>query len=183
MTRLQSVLDRTALAIEKVAGLLMALITLVVTASAVSRYLFAYPLPDAFDVSRLLLGSAIMWGFASVGYRGSHIKVDLLAELLPAGPRRIIDTIAWSVLLLFTVLLAWMLLGRVTSAAASNEQTMDLRLPAWPLMALIWVGVVVSVPATLARLILVVTGRGTLDPYETVEAATVADAGHDKGAR
>ena len=106
MGRLQAALERAALAIERVAGLLMALITVLVVASAISRYLFANPLPVAFDISRFLLGAAIMWGFASVGYRGSHIKVDLLAEALPQGVRRWIDTFAWSVLLLFTCLLA-----------------------------------------------------------------------------
>ncbi|SHE94402.1 TRAP-type C4-dicarboxylate transport system, small permease component [Loktanella atrilutea] len=169
MKNLEKSLARMSHGIEVVAGLIMGLVTLLVVASAVGRYLFAYPLPDAFDMSRLLLGAAIMWGFASVGYRGSHIKVDILAERLPPGPRRWIDTFAWTVLLIFAVLLAWKLFGRVSSAAASNESTMDLRLPAWPMMGLIWLGVLVSVPAILARLILIVTGRGTLDPYESID--------------
>ena len=169
MLRLRHILERISHGIEIVAGIIMGLVTLLVVASATGRYLFAYPLPDAFDMSRLLLGAAIMWGFASVGYRGSHIKVDILVERLPAGPRRWIDAFAWSVLLLFTVLLAWKMFARVASAAASNESTMDLRLHAWPMMGLIWLGVVVSLPAILARLILIVTGRGTLDPYESID--------------
>lgn len=169
MQRLQRLLERISHGIEIVAGVIMGLVTLLVVASAVSRYLFAYPLPDAFDMSRLLLGAAIMWGFASVGYRGSHIKVDILAEHLSAGPRRWIDTFAWSLLMLFTVLLAWKMFGRVSSAAMSNESTMDLRLPAWPMMGLIWLGVAVSLPAILARLILIVTGRGSLDHYESTQ--------------
>ena len=169
MQRLQSILERISHGIEIVAGIIMGLVTILVVASATGRYLFAYPLPDAFDMSRLLLGAAIMWGFASVGYRGSHIKVDLLAEHLPAGPRRWIDAFSWTLLLIFTVLLAWKMFGRVSSAAVSNESTMDLRLPAWPMMGFIWLGVVVSLPAILARLILIVTGRGTLDPYESIE--------------
>ncbi len=71
--------------------------------------------------------------------------------------------------MIFTVLLVWKMFGRVSSAAISNESTMDLRLPAWPMMGLIWLGVVVSLPAILARLILIVTGRGTLDPYESID--------------
>lgn len=153
----------------------MGLVTVLVVASAVGRYLFSYPLPDAFDMSRLLLGAAIMWGFASVGYRGSHIKVDIVAELLPHRMRRWVDAFAWSVLLFFTVLLAWKMFGRVSSAAGSGEATMDLRLPAWIMMTLIWLGVVVSIPAVLARLILVVSGRGTLDHFERVEAVVGQD--------
>lgn len=173
MQELQRLLDHVALAIEKVAGALMALITVLVVASAISRYIFAYPLPDAFDVSRYLLGAAIMWGFASVGFRGSHIKVDLLAEILPRGVRRWTDTFAWAVLLLFTVLLTWKMFGRVTSAAGSGESTMDLRLPAWPFITLIWVGVAVSVLAIVARLIIVASGRGGLDHYDAIDDGDV----------
>ncbi|WP_176249823.1 MULTISPECIES: TRAP transporter small permease [unclassified Sulfitobacter] len=167
--RLQHVLERISHGIEIVAGCIMGLVTLLVVASATGRYLFAYPLPDAFDMSRLLLGAAIMWGFASVGFRGSHIKVDILVERLSPGPRRWIDAFAWTLLLIFTGLLAWKMFGRVSNAAISNETTMDLRLPAWPMMGLIWLGVAVSLPAILARLILIVTGRGSLDPYESIE--------------
>ena len=169
MQRLQAILELISHGIEIVAGIIMGLVTVLVVASATGRYLFAYPLPDAFDMSRLLLGAAIMWGFASVGYRGSHIKVDIFAERLPAGLRRWVDAFAWTVLLIFTILLAWKMFGRVSSAAVSNESTMDLRLRAWPMMGLIWLGVVFSLPAILARLILIVTGQGTLDHYESID--------------
>jgi TRAP-type C4-dicarboxylate transport system permease small subunit len=64
MLKLQRALDRLARAIEKVAGVLMGVVTVLVVASAAGRYLFAFPLPDAFDLSRLLLAAAIAWGFA-----------------------------------------------------------------------------------------------------------------------
>ncbi|WP_223479017.1 TRAP transporter small permease [Oricola indica] len=184
MSSLQNFLEWFSLAIEKVAGVLMALITVVVVVSAVSRYMFSFPIPDAFDLSRLLLGAAIMWGFASVGYRGSHIKVDIIAEFLPKSVRRWIDTFAWTVLLIFTCLLTWKLLDRVLSASRSGEATMDLRIPAWWLMALIWAGVAVSILTILARLILVATGRGTLDHFDAVDteenvAAETGKVSHD----
>lgn len=162
-------LERFTRGIEWIAAVFLAAITLLIVASAIGRYIFAMPIPDAFDVSRLMLGVAIMWGFASVGFRGSHIKVDLVAELLPRGARRVCDFVAWSVLLGFTVLLSWKMLSRVLSAQASGEATFDLRLPAWPFLALICAGAAVSVVAVLARLIIIATGRGTLDPFEKVE--------------
>jgi C4-dicarboxylate transporter, DctQ subunit len=151
-------LDRLASVIERIAGLFLAAITVLVFASAIGRYAFAAPIPDAFDVARLMLGVAMLWGFASVGYRGVHIKVDLVAELLPARARLWLDVAASLVLLLFTVLLAWMLLGRVESAYASNEATFDLRLPVWPWLALIWLGVIASVVTITTRIVLMLLG-------------------------
>ncbi|MCC0037848.1 MAG: TRAP transporter small permease [Brucellaceae bacterium] len=164
--RIISILSAISLAIEKVAAVILAAITLLIVISAIGRYLLSTPVPEAFDLSRFLIAAAIMWGFASVGFRGSHIKVDLLAEMLPPAGRRIVDFVAWSVLLLFTVLLAWKMSQRVMSAYVSGEATFDLRLPAWPFLALICAGAFVSVPAILARLMMIATGRGSLDPYD-----------------
>ena len=175
MKHLQNILERVVIAIEVVAGIMLAVVTLIVVISAVSRYLFAYPLPDAFDISRFLLGAAIMWGFASVGYRGSHIKVDIIAELTSGRLRRLIDCFAWFVLLIFTALLAWKMFDRVLSAARSGEATMDMRIPAWPFLTLIWAGVAVAILATIARLLVIVTGRGTLGHYESTEATDLKD--------
>jgi C4-dicarboxylate transporter, DctQ subunit len=155
MTR---ILERFSIIVENIAGLLLLAITLLIVASAIGRYGFATPIPDAFDIARLLLGATIMWGFASVGYRGSHIQVDVFSELLPPRARRIVDLIAWSVLLLFVALLAWKMLARVESARASHEATFDLRLPVWPLMAATWAGALASLFTVLARLVLIWNG-------------------------
>ena len=152
-------LERLSTLIEQIAGLFLAAITVLVFASAIGRYALAAPIPDSFDLSRLLLGVAVLWGFASVGYRGAHIKVDLVAELVPARLRSWLDVLASLVLLLFTLLLAWMLLGRVESAWASAEATFDLRLPVWPWLAAIWAGVLASVFTVTIRILLMLMGH------------------------
>ena len=151
-------LERLSTLIEQIAGLFLAAITVLVFASAIGRYAFAAPIPDAFDTARLLLGVAVLWGFASVGYRGAHIKVDLVAEVIPARLCFWLDLLASLILLLFTLLLAWMLLGRVESAYASAEATFDLRLPVWPWLAAIWAGVVASVFTITSRILLMLMG-------------------------
>jgi C4-dicarboxylate transporter DctQ subunit len=157
--RLVRRLDRLATLVETIAGLFLAAITIRVFVSAIGRYVFAAPIPDAFDVSRLMLGVVILWGFASVGYRGAHIKVDLVAEALPARIRRGLDLLGALVLLLFTVLLAWKLGDRLESAFLSHEATMDLRLPVWPWLAVIWLGALASAFTIGARIVLMLRPR------------------------
>lgn len=162
--RLARRLDRLSTLIEKIAGLCLAAITVLVFVSAIGRYAFAAPIPDAFDVARLMLGVAVLWGFASVGYRGAHIKVDLVAEVVPARVCFWLDVLASLILLLFTVVLAWMLLGRVESAYASNESTFDLRLPVWPWLAAIWLGVLASAFTITSRIVLMLLGVEPAQP-------------------
>ncbi|WP_309082966.1 TRAP transporter small permease [Chelativorans sp.] len=138
-------IERFCTAVDIVAGVLLGLCTILIVASTASRYLFSWAVPDAFDLSRLLIGACVMWGFASVAYRGGHIAVDLLWEVLSRRWKLALDLFAWVTMLFFTVLLAVMTYTRVTSAYASNESTFDLRLPVWPMLGLIWLGCAASV--------------------------------------
>ena len=131
--------------VDAVAGIMLGVVMLLIVASTAGRYLFSWPIPDSFDLSRLLIGACIMWGLASIGYRGGHIAVDLVYEMVGRRARQLIDFFAWLVLLGFTVMLTWMLYFRVISAFRSNESTFDLRLQVWPFLLLIWVGCAVSV--------------------------------------
>lgn len=158
MARIETALVRLSFGIEVIAGVFLAIVTVVMFASAVGRYAFSAPIPDGFDLARLLLGVAVMWGFASLGLRGGHIEVDLFVASLRPGIRRVLDVMATAILLGFTILLAWKLYDRFASALSSNEATYDLRLPVWPLIGLIWLGAVAAVITTTVRLIALIRG-------------------------
>ncbi|TXB65728.1 TRAP transporter small permease [Paracoccus aurantiacus] len=155
---MNQLLRRFASIVETVAAICLAVVTILIFVSALGRYLFSAPIPDAFDISRLLLGLAIAWGYAVLGYRGGHICVDLLVEALPERPRRALEVIAQAILLIFTFALAWKLFDRVISAYNSTEATSDLRFPVWPFIGGIWLGVAAAVLTTLAGLILMISG-------------------------
>lgn len=164
MERLTTLLERGARGVESVAALGLAVVTLVIFASAIGRYMFATPIPDAFDISRLLLGLAIAWGYAVLGFRGGHICVDLLATALPPRPRHAVAIFAQAVLFVATLALAWMMFGRVLTAFGSGEATFDLRLPVWPLIGGIWLGFAMAALTTLAGLLFLVSGRSMAEP-------------------
>lgn len=169
-------LERFCQIVEIVAGILLGAVTILIVASTTGRYLFARPIPDAFDLSRLLIGACIMWGFASVGYRGGHIKVDLFAEMMSSKVRRWVDAFAWAALLFFVVLLTWKMGVRTLSAFHSNELTFDLQIRVWPFLALIWVGTASSLVTVFVRLYLVATGQGSLEHSEATEVAELAES-------
>lgn len=159
------------LTVDRIAGLLIAAVTVLVVASAAGRYIFTTPIPDAFDISRLMIGACVIWGFAAVGYRGGHISVDVFVEMMGVRARRIVDIIAWSVVLLFVVLLCWKMFGRVNSAFASGETTFDLRLPIWPFLGVIWAGTAASIVTVSVRIVLLMTGRISFELTETERLA------------
>ena len=161
--------------VERTAGVVLGLVTILIVASAIGRYGFARPLPDAFDLSRLLLGIAIAWGLASVGYHGTHIKVDLLAQAMNASVRRWINAFAWFVLLAFTAAMTWKIGDRVLSAMAGGDTTMDLRLPHWPFFGAIWLGLVASLFAIAVRLWLILRTGSDLEEYDGIDDQLLED--------
>jgi C4-dicarboxylate transporter DctQ subunit len=145
MTRL---IQRFCDSVDALAGILLGICTLLVVVTAVGRYSQLFTIPDSFDVSRFLIGACMAWGFASLGYRGGHIAVDLLYEPLGPRGRRVLTFIGWVLLLVFTVLLAYQSYFRLISAYASDEATFDVQIPVWPFIGLIWLGFASAVITT-----------------------------------
>lgn len=166
---------RTIRIIERIAGATLGLVTILIVISAIGRYGFARPVPDAFDLSRLVLGIAIAWGLASVAYHGTHIKVDLLAHAIGPRPRRWINLFAWLVLLIFTGLLTWKIWHRVMSSMRGGDATMDLRLDHWPFFLAIWLGLVAALFATAARLWLVWRKGSDLGEFDGIDEQLIED--------
>ncbi len=161
--------------IERIAGVVLGLVTLLIVASAIGRYGFARPLPDAFDLSRLILGVAIAWGLASVAWHGTHIKVDLLAQAVHPTARRWINAIGWAVLLGFTVLLTWKVGQRTLAAMSGGDTTMDLRLPHWPFFVAIWLGILASLFACAARLWRIIRYGTDLGEFDGIDEQLLKD--------
>lgn len=156
-------LDRLTDGVDLVAGLCLAIVTILIFFSAIGRYFFHYPIPENFDISRFLLGAAVMWGFAVLGYSGKHITVDLIAETSSAGVKRVMDAVSQLVLLLFTIVLAWKMFDRLDAAYLQHEATFELRIQVWPFMGLIWGGVVAAIFTSAARLIRIFSSNTPLD--------------------
>lgn len=155
--------------IERVAAVTLGLTTVIIFVSALGRYVFAAPVPDAFDLSRLMLAVAIVWGLASLGYRGNHIKVDVLSQIVRPAVRRRMDLIAWTILLIFTALLAWKIGGRVWSQFPGGEVTMDLRIPHWPFLGVVVLGLTAAICTTTNRIWRIWRYHEGLDAFETIE--------------
>jgi TRAP-type C4-dicarboxylate transport system permease small subunit len=162
-------LDLFCRSVETIAGVLLGAVMLLVVVSTLGRYLLAWPVPDSFDLSRLMLGACLAWGFAVIGLRGGHIQVDLVAEAVGPRLRRAIDVFAWGLLWLFAALLAWKMFERLGSALASGETTFDLRLPIWPFLGLIWAGIAVSLVTIGVKVLGILLGRDTVVSADGIE--------------
>ncbi|MBX5454061.1 MAG: TRAP transporter small permease [Acidobacteriia bacterium] len=146
-------MDRVINGVERFAGGLLAFVTALAFISVVLRYLFSWPIPDSYDLSRNLLGVLIFWGIAASGYRGEHVTVDLIWSTLPPGARRLMDIFATLLTLFAMAGLALALALKVQDLHASGEATYDLALPVWPFAFFTWAGSVAAVLLLAVRLL------------------------------
>jgi TRAP-type C4-dicarboxylate transport system permease small subunit len=145
-------------AFERVAGGILAFVTALTFLSVICRYLFRWPIPDSFDVGRLLIGAVVFWGIAAASRGDDHIQIDILWTALGRRWRRRLDAFASSVTLAVFAVIAWMGLEKLDQTIRAGEQTFDLRLPLWPFYALCWAGMVAAVLLIAMRLL-----RGSAD--------------------
>lgn len=167
----KSLLDHLVAAADRAAAFFLALITVLTFADvalrAVSKLAQAawFPkvlgallvdivpgnVPDGFAFGQLALCIGLFWGLAGCCYRGEHIEVDVLWQMMPPWARRPTDYFAASVTALFMMALTWMAALRVRSVLLSAEATSDLRVPIWPYYGIAWFGVALGTLLLLAR--------------------------------
>lgn len=151
--------DRFVRAVEGAAAAFLAVITLLTFVSVLLRYAINYPIPDGFDIARLLLGVTIFWGVASATYRNDHIMVDLVWEMAGRNTKRAIDLFATAVTAGSIAVFAWVLVGKVQDTLTSNQTTFDLHLPVWVFHALASLGILAAAALGLLRLWRLLRGR------------------------
>ena len=146
-------MQQFVLSIERIAGLMLAVVAALTFGDAALRYLFAIQIPDSFALSGMLQAIAIFWGIACATYHGRHITVDMLWEASGPSARRAIDTFAESVNFLFFAALTFMLWRKFQSQYASGETSNDLTIPLWPYVILAGVGVGCAAVMSLMRIV------------------------------
>jgi TRAP-type C4-dicarboxylate transport system permease small subunit len=174
MTSLDSrgAVDRFIDGIEMTAAIFLAVVTFVTFVSVFLRYLFAWSIPDSYDISSLLLGILIFWGIASASYRGEHISVDLLHNFVPTLVRRAIDTFADIVTLGALIIFTWMVAIKVINTMEDNVATFDLRQPVWIYYFIAWIGLAAAIVLMIARTLRTVLSRQVADdqyPKRSIE--------------
>ncbi len=172
-----NLLNRFASWVERIAGVFLAAVTVLVFVSAGARYLLGSPIPDAHAFASLMLGVALLWGLASASWRDEHISVDLLYMGMNDGLKRLVDVLGQLLILLFVGLFCWMLLKQVGSVRDGGELTVDTRTAVWPFYFMAWMGVAASTLLIIARLWLLIVNPSGLPSKKSIADEAAENAG------
>lgn len=138
------------------AGLL--LISGLVVASVVARYVLQAPLAWSEEGSKLALMLTVYLGTASVSLHGDHLRADVFGEMLSPAVRRVREVLVET---LMAVMLGLVAVHTVLFAARIREVgqiTAALSIPQWVLIAAFSVGIGLMVFAHLVRIMALLRG-------------------------
>jgi len=96
------------------------------------RYLFASPLPAAYEIVAFTMPCIIFCALPSVNLREGHVTIDLLDHFIPERWQRWQRFIVLLLSAAITAFIAWRLAQRAYDHWRFNEVTDELYLRLWP---------------------------------------------------
>lgn len=125
MASLFRIVDRISILLSRVADG----VTLILVASMIyevaARYLFGAPTIWAFDISYMCTGTLFILGAANALREDAHVRIDFLAQKMPAALRRGVEAIVFAGLLTpIFVLLSHFAVKRAWRAYTTEEVEM-----------------------------------------------------------
>ncbi|MGY2904458.1 TRAP transporter large permease [Bradyrhizobium sp. URHC0002] len=111
---------------DAVAAILLAADLLVVCVSVLLRFLFNAPVEWADDVARGLMVGSSFFGAASALARAENLGVAFFIDMLPSGPRRVVDSVG---ALLVTVIAFYVAFNAIKMGWLTTGQTSGSGLP------------------------------------------------------
>ena len=111
---------------DATAAILLAAGLLVVCGSVLLRFLFNAPVEWADDVARGLMVGSSFFGAASALARSENLGVAFFIDMLPTGPRRVIDAVG---ALLVTVVASYVAFNAIKLGGLTTGQTTGSGLP------------------------------------------------------
>jgi TRAP-type C4-dicarboxylate transport system permease small subunit len=142
--------NRLVAPLRALCALLMIAIFVLSIAQVVFRFLLDSPLIWSEELARLSLIWLTFLGAAVVCFDGTHLQVDSLFLLLPAGGRRVVRAINTVLALGFVVILAWYSVPLIV-LGQQGTGALDLPFSVYRLPALIG-GVLMAAAIVLRRL-------------------------------
>lgn len=139
--------------LEFVPSVLLLFMAILTTVSVATRYLFAYPLPDEYEISRLLLSVVVCWGIATAFRHNDHIQLDIFWSALGPRAKRLLTRIGAALCLCIVGGFAFALGTKVVDVFEAGLLTVDLELPVWGFYAAAWLGTLASFFVLLQQVI------------------------------
>lgn len=148
--------ERLVVAIGTFAALLLVPLVLATAWEVVARYVFGAPTIWAYEIGYTLTGAHFLLALAYTLRQGEHIRIDVLSGYITPGLRRVVDAIAYLLVLPIVIWIAWTMWRYMADGYLRGETSGQsaLNMAVWPFRAVFFLAF-----ATLALQVLCELGK------------------------
>ncbi len=139
--------------LEFVPSVLLLFMAFLTSTSALTRWLFSWPIPDEYEISRLLLSVVICWGIALAFRHDDHIQLDVFWDALSERAKRIMTRVGAAISMLLVGGFCVALAMKALDTRAGGITTVDLDLSVWMFYAGAWLGILAAFLTLLRRVV------------------------------
>lgn len=140
-------------ALDVLPAILLFCMVILTSASVLSRYAFNMPLPDEYELTKMLLSVVICWGVAGAFRKDEHIYLDVFWGRFSPESKRILNRIGAFLSLLILAGYCWALFVKVLDTMRSSITTLELGIPVWGFQFAAWLGTLAAVIVLLNHVI------------------------------
>lgn len=137
--------------LEGVPAALLLVMALLTSLSATTRYFFNAPIPDEYEISRMLLSVVVCWGMAAAFYYRDHIYLDVFWGRFGPRAQRVLSRLGALLCLLLMGGYSVALALKVLDTMDGGIRTIDLGISVWGFQFAAWLGTLASVAILLKQ--------------------------------
>ncbi len=107
VTPLRHAIERVAKLMSAAGGWMYVICALFVTFDVLARQFLGFSSKTTTEITGYMLAFGMGWGLAHTLTERAHIRIDVLVNMLPIGPRKYLHTLALLLLAVFALFVAW----------------------------------------------------------------------------
>lgn len=157
MEKLKIAVSALSRGLDKIAGLCMVLIMVVVVSNILMRVIFNRPILGTVDYVVFLTVAVIALSLAHCALQKGHIAVSFVVDRLPLKIQAVVDLSMNAAAMFFWGLCAWQIFLYANKMAASGLVSATAQIPVYPFIYLVAIGLL-----ALSLVLLVSTVESTL---------------------
>ncbi|SDO34800.1 TRAP transporter small permease [Desulforhopalus singaporensis] len=118
----------------------LAAMMFLMAADVVGRYFFNAPIPGGLELVEYMMAVIVPFSIAYCALQKSHVAVDLVVDRLPRPVRRLLGVIVTCLSILFVAVISWENIAYIGETYRSNLTSAVLKIPAFPFVAAVAIG-------------------------------------------
>lgn len=147
------VVEKITATLDRIAGLCLAALMILVVGNVLLRGVFNYPIIGTIDLVGILSALSIGFAVPYCAYRNAHIAVEFLVDRMPARIQGIIDSLTNAASLVLWMAAAWFLWDYARTMADTSLVSSTIQVPLAPVLYAISIGFISLALVLLVKLI------------------------------